>query len=61
MITPGTCAVEIVQNMGIDYIVRVEEYFPYGRGAEYDPMLRVWTRPAYFHCRQAAQTDSLDR
>ncbi|MDO5524050.1 MAG: phosphoribosylformylglycinamidine synthase, partial [Bacteroidia bacterium] len=29
MITPwSTCAVEITQNMGIDYIDRIEEYFP---------------------------------
>lgn len=41
MITPwSTCAVEIVQNMGIDYIVRVEEYFPAGEVPEYDPMLQ---------------------
>lgn len=29
MITPwSTCAVEIAQNMGIDYLDRIEEYFP---------------------------------
>ena len=46
MITPwSTCAVEIVQNMGIDYIERIEEYFPAGEIPEYDPMLqRVYTK-----------------
>lgn len=41
MITPwSTCAVEITQNMGINYIERIEEYFPTGETLEYDPMLQ---------------------
>ena len=42
MITPwSTNAVEITQNMGLEGIVRIEEYFPVeGEDAEYDPMLQ---------------------
>ncbi len=42
MITPwSTCAVEITQNMGIDGISRIEEYFPSNDlTPEYDPMLQ---------------------
>lgn len=45
MITPwSTCAVEITQNMGIDYIERIEEYFPAPENEDlqsaYDPMLQ---------------------
>ena len=42
MITPwSTNAVEITQNMGIEGILRIEEFFPApGKDAEYDPMLQ---------------------
>lgn len=42
MITPwSTNAVEITQNMGINNIVRIEEYFPVSNSdASYDPMLQ---------------------
>ena len=42
MITPwSTNAVEITQNMGLDGISRIEEYFPVASGeAEHDPMLQ---------------------
>ncbi len=42
MITPwSTNAVEITQNMAIEGIQRIEEYFPVsGKDAEYDPMLQ---------------------
>lgn len=42
MITPwSTNAVEITQNMGLDGIGRIEEYFPVTSGeAEHDPMLQ---------------------
>ncbi|GAB6009507.1 phosphoribosylformylglycinamidine synthase [Dysgonomonas reticulitermitis] len=42
MITPwSTNAVEITQNMGIEGIVRIEEFFPVNTGdAEHDPMLQ---------------------
>ena len=42
MITPwSTNAVEITQNMGLQGIRRIEEYFPVsGAGAEHDPMLQ---------------------
>lgn len=43
MITPwSTCAVEITQNMGIEGISRIEEYFPINETKEYyfDPMLQ---------------------
>lgn len=42
MVTPwSTNAVEITQNMGVDGIVRIEEYFPVkDASADYDPMLR---------------------
>ncbi len=42
MITPwSTNAVEITQNMGIDGIARIEEYFPIkDENAEHDPMLQ---------------------
>ena len=42
MITPwSTNAVEITQNMGLDGIGRIEEYFPVSSGeAEHDPMLQ---------------------
>lgn len=42
MITPwSTNAVEITQNMGLENITRIEEYFPVSSGqAEYDPMLQ---------------------
>ena len=42
MITPwSTNAVEITQNMGIEGIQRIEEYFPVAdENAEYDPMLQ---------------------
>ena len=40
MITPwSTNAVEISQNMGITSIERIEEYNPYSKGDEFDPML----------------------
>ncbi|MCD4674669.1 MAG: hypothetical protein K8S18_01565, partial [Desulfobacula sp.] len=43
MITPwSTNAVEITQNMAIEGIVRIEEYFVVkSENAEYDPMLQV--------------------
>lgn len=42
MITPwSTCAVEITQNMGIEGISRIEEYFPgSSMGGVFDPMLQ---------------------
>ena len=42
MITPwSTNAVEITQNMGLEGIMRIEEYFPVkDENAEYDPMLQ---------------------
>lgn len=42
MITPwSTNAVEITQNMGLDGILRIEEYFPVdNENAEFDPMLQ---------------------
>ena len=42
MITPwSTNAVEITQNMGLESITRIEEYFPVkDENAEYDPMLQ---------------------
>ncbi len=41
MITPwSTNAVEITQNMGIDGIVRIEEFVPSAPGGEHDPMLQ---------------------
>ncbi|MGL5272220.1 MAG: phosphoribosylformylglycinamidine synthase, partial [Phocaeicola sp.] len=42
MITPwSTNAVEITQNMGLEGILRIEEYFPVeNEEAEYDPMLQ---------------------
>ncbi|MBQ8501066.1 MAG: hypothetical protein IJ494_01995, partial [Bacteroides sp.] len=42
MITPwSTNAVEITQNMGLDGILRIEEYFPVAdENAEFDPMLQ---------------------
>ena len=42
MVTPwSTNAVEITQNMGIDGISRMEEFFPVsGKDADYDPMLQ---------------------
>ena len=42
MITPwSTNAVEITQNMGIEGVVRIEEYYPVkDENAEYDPMLQ---------------------
>jgi len=42
MITPwSTNAVEITQNMGIDVIHRIEEYFAFDEQAGFDPMLQV--------------------
>ncbi len=43
MITPwSTNAVEIIQNMNIAGVVRIEEYYPVGSAdAEYDPMLQA--------------------
>jgi phosphoribosylformylglycinamidine synthase len=45
MITPwSTNAVEITQNMGIEGILRIEEFFTVdGPAAEYDPMLQHYT------------------
>lgn len=41
MITPwSTNAVEITQNMGIEGIQRIEEFFPAGENPVYDPMLQ---------------------
>ena len=42
MITPwSTYAVEISQNMGLEDILRIEEYFPVkDENADYDPMLQ---------------------
>ena len=42
MVTPwSTNAVEITQNMGIQGIQRIEEYFPVeSEDADYDPMLQ---------------------
>ncbi len=41
MITPwSTNAVEITQNMGIDGIVRIEEFYPAGTTGDFDPMLQ---------------------
>ena len=42
MITPwSTNAVEITQNMGVEGITRIEEFFPVkGKDAEFDPMLQ---------------------
>ena len=40
MITPwSTNAVEITQNMGIEGIDRIEEFTPYTKGDDHDPML----------------------
>lgn len=43
MLTPwSTNAVEITQNMNIQGVIRIEEYFPVaGEQAEYDPMLQA--------------------
>ena len=42
MVTPwSTNAVEITQNMGIQGIDRIEEYFLYDEKAGFDPMLQV--------------------
>ena len=42
MITPwSTNAVEITQNMGIEGIIRVEEFFRFKEGDHFDPMLQV--------------------
>ena len=43
MITPwSTNAIEIIQNMNIEGVIRLEEYFPVkGEDATYDPMLQV--------------------
>ncbi len=43
MITPwSTNAVEIIQNMGVEGIIRIEEFFPVdAKDAEHDPMLQV--------------------
>jgi phosphoribosylformylglycinamidine synthase len=42
MITPwSTNAVEITQNMGIDGILRIEEFFLAGEAADFDPMLQA--------------------
>ncbi len=42
MLTPwSTNAVEITQNMGIDGISRIEEYFLYDAAKSYDPMLQT--------------------
>ena len=41
MTTPwSTTAVEITQNMGIEGIVRIEEYFSADPSQEHDPMLQ---------------------
>ncbi|MBQ8046782.1 MAG: phosphoribosylformylglycinamidine synthase [Prevotella sp.] len=41
MITPwSTNAVEITQNMCLNGIARIEEFFPIGKEADYDPMLQ---------------------
>ena len=42
MITPwSTCAVEITQNMGIEGITRIEEYYPLAENEkDFDPMLQ---------------------
>lgn len=41
MITPwSTNAVEITQNMGIEGIVRIEEFYPAGTTGDFDPMLQ---------------------
>ena len=41
MITPwSTNAVEITQNMGIDGIVRIEEFYPADTTGDFDPMLQ---------------------
>ena len=43
MITPwSTNAIEIIQNMNIEGVIRLEEYFPVkGENATYDPMLQA--------------------
>ena len=43
MITPwSTNAIEIIQNMNIEGVIRLEEYFPVkGKDATYDPMLQA--------------------
>ena len=43
MITPwSTNAIEIIQNMNIEEVIRLEEYFPVkGEDATYDPMLQA--------------------
>ena len=43
MITPwSTNAIEIIQNMNIEGVIRLEEYFPVkGEDATYDPMLQA--------------------
>lgn len=43
MITPwSTNAIEIIQNMNIEGVIRLEEYFPVkGEDANYDPMLQA--------------------
>ncbi len=41
LITPwSTTAVEITQNMGVEGILRIEEYFPTDPSEEHDPMLQ---------------------
>ncbi|HZJ80097.1 MAG TPA: phosphoribosylformylglycinamidine synthase, partial [Dysgonamonadaceae bacterium] len=41
MITPwSTSAVEITQNMGVEGVLRIEEYFPIDSSYEHDPMLQ---------------------
>ncbi len=44
MITPwSTNAIEIIQNMNIEGVIRLEEYFPVkGEDATYDPMLQAF-------------------
>ena len=41
MITPwSTNAVEILQNMGVNHVLRIEKYFVINKGLNFDPMLQ---------------------
>jgi phosphoribosylformylglycinamidine synthase len=41
MLTPwSTNAVEILQNMGVNHVLRIEKYFVINKGLNFDPMLQ---------------------
>ena len=54
MITPwSTNAVEITQNMGLEGITRIEEYFPVkDENADHDPMLQRMYKIGRASCRE---------